>query len=198
MSRKGHNGGINVGIYDIPASELIEAMAKDFEKEIEKPEFTEYVKTGASRERAPVRSDWWHIRLASILYRISKDGATGTESLRTYYGGKKNRGSKPHRFRKASGKIIRQALQELEKAGYLKKIKKGRDVTGKAQSFMLKKAKEVEKEAKENKAKKPVEKIKKSTEKSMEEKKVEEALKGDKPKQQKEGKKEKPEKNEQK
>ncbi len=132
-----------MGVFDVPATDLIEEIAKDLEKEfrIEKPAFADYVKTGAHRERAPQRDDWYYIRLASILYRVFKEGPLGVGSLRTYYGGKKNRGVKPHKFRKASGKIIRQGLQDLEKAGLVKKAGKGRIVSPKGHSFMVKKAK---------------------------------------------------------
>jgi len=132
-----------MGVFDVPATDLIEEIAKDLEKKfgIEKPAFTEYVKTGAHKERAPQREDWYFVRLASILYRVFKEGPVWVGSLRTYYGGKKNRGVKPHKFRKASGKIIRQGLQDLEKAGLIKKAGKGRVVSPKGHSFLVRKAK---------------------------------------------------------
>lgn len=131
-----------MGVFDVPATDLIEEIAKDLRKEfgIEKPAFAEYVKTGAHKERAPQRGDWYYVRLASILYRVFKEGPLGVGSLRTYYGGKKNRGVKPHKFRKASGKVIRQGLQDLEKAGLIKKGAKGRIVSPKGQSFLVKKS----------------------------------------------------------
>jgi len=53
------------------------------------------------------------------------------------YGGKRNRGSKPYKARLGSGSIVRRAVQQLEKAGYVKSIKgKGRVITPKGQSFM--------------------------------------------------------------
>ena len=127
-----------MGVYDVPATMLINEMAKEFKEQniLQEPEFTKFVKTGAHRERAPLREDWWYVRSASLLYRIFKDGPVGTERLRTYYGGKRNRGVKPEKFKKASGKIIRACLQGLEKAGYVKKVKKGRAVTPKGQSYL--------------------------------------------------------------
>ncbi len=103
-------------LFEVPATELIDKVAIDLEKKfkIEKPAFTAFVKTGSNRERAPQNENWYYVRMASILYRIAKEGNLGVGSLRTYYGGRKNRGVKPHRFRKASGKIIRTALQALE------------------------------------------------------------------------------------
>ena len=142
-----------MGIFDVPASELIEGIAKDIGKEfsIVKPAFTEHVKTGAHVERAPQRDDWYYVRCASILYRLFKEGPLGVGSLRTYYGGRKNRGVKPHEFRKASGKVIRQAMQDLEKAGLIKKDKKGRIVTPKGHKYLAKKSKEVRASLKDKK-----------------------------------------------
>jgi len=135
-----------MGVFDIPASDLIEEIAKDLagEFKVEKPAFTEYVKTSSHKERAPQRDDWYYVRAASILYRIFKEGPLGVGSLRTYYGGKKNRGVRPHRFRKASGKVIRQAMQSLENAGLIKKADKGRAISPKGHSYLVKKSKAVE------------------------------------------------------
>ncbi len=133
-----------MGIYDVPASALIEEVAKELKNHIKQPGFVPYVKTGAHRERAPNNPDWFYLRNASILYRLYKNGATGTGSLRTYYGGRKNRGVKPEKKVKASGKIIRTCLQSLEKAGLLKKEKKGRVVSGKGEKLLYAKAKEIE------------------------------------------------------
>ncbi len=142
-----------MGVFDIPATDLIEEIAKDLEKEfkIEKPAFAEYVKTGAHRERAPQREEWYFVRLASMLYRLFKEGPIGVGSLRAYYGGKKNRGVKPHRFMKASGKVIRKGLQDLERAGLVKKAGKGRIVSPKGHSYLVKKSKAVEAIVKEKK-----------------------------------------------
>ena len=137
--------GFSLGVFDVPTQDLIESIAKDLKekKGIEKPGFTAYVKTGAGKERAPLNPDWYYSRMSSILYRTFKDGPIGTGSLRTYYGNKKNRGVKPHRFTKASGKVIRTALQNLESLGYISKEKKGRVISGKGYSYLTKIAKEL-------------------------------------------------------
>ena len=142
-----------MGVFDVPATDLIEEIAKDLEQKfkLEKPAFTEFVKTGMQAERAPQREDWYYVRCASILYRIYKEGALGVGSLRTYYGGKKNRGVKPHRFRKASGKVIRKAMQDLEGLELIKKAGKGRVISAKGQSYLVKKSVEVSSVVKERK-----------------------------------------------
>jgi small subunit ribosomal protein S19e len=78
-----------------------------------------------SRERQPMQPDWWHIRAASVLRRIFKDGPIGTEKLRTKYGGRKNMGMAPEHFFPAGGSHLRKILQQLEKAGLAKQTEKG-------------------------------------------------------------------------
>lgn len=125
-------------VYDVPADKLIEKVAEKLEKmeEIKPPEWAAYVKTGAHKELPPTQKNWWYIRCASILRRIYIDGPVGVSRLRTYYGGRKRRGVKPPRFRKGSGAIIRKALQQLEKAGFVEKAKEGRRITPKGMSFL--------------------------------------------------------------
>lgn len=128
-----------MGVFDVPPAFLLEAIAKDFKekKTVHAPAFAHFVKTGAHAERAPQDEDWYYTRCASILYRVLKDGPVGTESLRTYYGGRKARGSRPHEHRKAGGKIIRLALQQLEKAVLIKKASTGgRAVTPAGQKYL--------------------------------------------------------------
>jgi small subunit ribosomal protein S19e len=90
--------------------------------EFETPEWAMFVKSGVSRERPPVDDDFWYTRSASILRQLYIHGVVGVGKLRTRYGSKKDRGGKPDRFRKASGKIIRVILQQAEAAGLVEKI----------------------------------------------------------------------------
>ncbi len=121
-----------MGVYDVPASYVIEEAAEKLKTEIEQPAFVGFVKTGVQAERAPQREDWFYVRMASILYRAYKWGNIGTERLRSYYGGRKNRGVQREHHYKASGKIVRSAVQSLEKVGYLEKGKeKGRKISAK-------------------------------------------------------------------
>lgn len=117
-----------MGIYEIPKGELIERAAKELQKvtAVQPPAWSKFVKTGMSKERQPVRDDWWFVRAAAILRRMSDaDGPIGVQKLRTLYGGRKNRGHAPERFYPGSGNIIRKILQQLDKAGFAKKIEKG-------------------------------------------------------------------------
>ena len=126
-------------VYDVPAKELIDAVAKKLESEtaIEIPKENIYSRTGVNKENPPFEKNWWYIRCASILRKIYVNNIIGIEHLRSEYGGKKDRGSKPYKAASGSGSIIRRALQQLEKAGYVSKIKgKGRILTSKGRSFL--------------------------------------------------------------
>ena len=138
--------------YDVPAKELIDEIAKKLEKDaaIEVPDGNIYSKTGLNRESPPSNKNWWYIRCASILRKIYTGNVIGIERLREEYGGKQNRGSKPHRAKSGSGTIARRAVQQLEKAGYVSKIKgKGRRLTPKGRSFLDNTSKEVMKNIKD-------------------------------------------------
>lgn len=151
-----------MSVFDVPTSELISSIAEDLEKrfKVKQPEFTLFVKTAQSRERAPQQKNWYYLRLGSLLYRVFKEGPLGVNSLRTYYGSKKNRGRKKPKFRKAGGKIIRYGLQQLEELGFIKKEKEGRVITPKGQSYLTKKANELRgKLISEGKLRSPVEYI---------------------------------------
>ena len=133
-------------VYDIPAINLINKVADDLKenKKVIMPEWALYVKTGCSRERTPESPNWWCIRMASILRKIYIKGNANVKSLRVYYGGKKNRGVKPERFRKASGKIIRVCLQELQKLKLVEISEKGgRILTKQGQSYLDKFSSEI-------------------------------------------------------
>jgi small subunit ribosomal protein S19e len=138
-------------VYDVPADLLIGNVAKELieNKKINPPEWAKFVKTGVHKERRPENMDWWYTRCASILRRVYIDGPVGLNSLRSYYGGKKDNGSSPEKFRKGSGSIIRTALHQLEDAGYIAKIKEGRIVTPEGKSFLDKASNVAKKEVPE-------------------------------------------------
>jgi small subunit ribosomal protein S19e len=115
-------------IYDVPINDLIEEVAKELKnvQEIKPPAWTIFAKTGMHKERPPVRQDWWYVRTAAVLRKVRTHGPIGVSKLRTNYGGKKNRGHRPEKFFKGSGSVIRKALQQLEKAGLIKKTQVGK------------------------------------------------------------------------
>ncbi len=132
-----------VSVFDVNANELIEKASAELKKlEVMKmPEWAMFVKTSVARERQPAEKDWWYFRAASILRKTYMlDKPIGTNKLKNKYGGRKNRGHKPERFYKGSGKIIRVILQQLEKAEFVKQVEKGvhkgRMITGKGKRFL--------------------------------------------------------------
>ncbi len=126
-------------VHDVPPKELINAVAKKLQndKTITIPEANLYSRTGVSKENPPTDKNWWYTRCASILRKIYINSVIGIERLRAEYGGKRDQGSKPYKARSGSGSIVRRAVQQLEKAGYVTRIKgKGRVLTPKGRSFL--------------------------------------------------------------
>ena len=76
----------------------------------EKPEWVDFVKSAPNRERPTSEENFFYKRAASILRQIYIRGIVGVERLRNRYGGRKDRGGKPSKFVKGSGKLIRLIL----------------------------------------------------------------------------------------
>ncbi|MDO8872423.1 MAG: 30S ribosomal protein S19e [Methanoregula sp.] len=125
-------------VYDVPADHIIRRVAEELKKrkEIVPPEWAAFAKTGVHKEMPPEDPDWWFTRAAAVLRRVYIDGPLGVERMRSFYGGKKNRGSRPNAFRKGSGSILRKSLQQLEAAGLIIHDKTGRKVSPAGMSFL--------------------------------------------------------------
>ena len=110
-------------VYELKADEYNLKLAKILKSmdEFKQPEWSFFVKTGVSKQRPPVEEIFWYKRAASILRQIYINKVVGVNRLRTRYGSRLNRGMKPEKFRKASGKIIRTILQQADSAGLLEK-----------------------------------------------------------------------------
>ena len=143
-------------VYDVPPDKLVKLVAEKLKRNeaISLPKWAMEVKKGANKELPPQDIDWWWVRCASVLRQIYINGPVGVSRLRTHYGSRVNRGAKPERFRKASGKIIRAVLLQLEQAGYVinpEKGKRGRIISPKGQSFLDDTSHEIQSMAKQNK-----------------------------------------------
>nr|WP_321351720.1 30S ribosomal protein S19e [uncultured Methanoregula sp.] len=125
-------------VYDVPADHIIRRTAEELKKrkEIVPPAWAAFAKTGVHKEMPPEDPDWWFTRAAAVLRRVYVDGPIGIERMRSFYGGKKNRGSKPNAFRKGSGSILRKSLQQLEAAGLIIHDKTGRRVSPAGMAFL--------------------------------------------------------------
>jgi len=136
-----------MSVFDVDPQKLIERLKEELKKfsEIKIPHWAKFVKNSCANERPPEQKDFWYIRAASILRRLYIDGPIGVSRLRTYYGRRKKRGRRPEKFYKASGKIIRTILQQLEKAGLVQKVNGGRALTSKGRSLLDKISNEIRK-----------------------------------------------------
>ncbi|MCD6547076.1 MAG: 30S ribosomal protein S19e [Nanoarchaeota archaeon] len=141
-------------VFDVNPHELIGKLKEELKKidQIKMPEWAKFVKTGSTKTKPPEQEDFWYIRAASILRQLYIRGKPmGVQRLRVKYGDKtKNTGKPPH-FKKASGKIIRNILQQLEAAGLVEKTeikgRKGRIITNKGKSLIDKLAAQIKKGA---------------------------------------------------
>lgn len=129
-------------VYEIPANEYntkLSDILKSME-DFKQPEWSFFVKTGVAKKRTPQEENFWHKRAASILRQIYIKKVVGVNRLKTRYGSKQNRGMRPEKFKKGSGKIIRTILQQAEKASLLKKVsgekRLGRELTDKGKELL--------------------------------------------------------------
>lgn len=114
-------------IHDVDTNKLIESVAESLKKSdhVKMPAWAVFVRTGTSKDRIPDDKQWWFTRAAAVLRTIYINGPIGVSKLRTKFGSLKRRGYKPAEFRRASGKILRLILQQLEKEGLVKYAEKG-------------------------------------------------------------------------
>lgn len=124
-------------VFEVDSGKLIGAAAAQLkEKGIEKPAYIDFVKSGAGRERIPMQKDFWYLRCSSVLRQVYINGPIGVSTLRTRYGNRKGHTVHRHHHMRSSGSIISDAFAALEKAGYVKKGKKGREITPAGKSFL--------------------------------------------------------------
>jgi len=141
-----------VSIYDVDPNLLIEQASKELKEKkiLSSPDWAAFAKTGVNAARPPIDADWWYTRGAAILRKIDRLGPIGVNKLKVQYGGRKRRGTRPAETREASGNHIRKILQQLEKAGFVKKVDvkghKGRAIAGPGRSFLTKIADKIAKE----------------------------------------------------
>ncbi len=124
---------------DVPPSVLLPRLADTLKTQhaVAPPDWAGFVKTGVHKQRGPVQTDWWYLRSASVLRKISLIGPTGIQRLAAEYGGKRDRGSAPYHARSGSRSVLREIVQQLEKAGLVQAMKKrGRRVSPEGQRLL--------------------------------------------------------------
>ncbi len=131
-------------VFEVDSGKLIaQAAAKLKEKGIARPAYVDWVKTGPSKERVPEQRDFWYTRCSSVLRQVYINGPVGVSKLRTRFGSRKGHVVTRHHHRRAGGSMITDALNALEKAGYVKKGKVGREITPSGKSFLDKIANDI-------------------------------------------------------
>ena len=128
-------------LYDVPADDLIDAVAAKLEDRFETPDWAEFVKTGEGKELPPEQENFWHRRAASVFRKVAVDGPVGVERLATEYGDKKGGSNRyqvaPEHRTDGSRKIIRTMLQQLEDEDLVDtEGSAGRIVTGDGRSLL--------------------------------------------------------------
>lgn len=140
--------------YDVPASELIEKLAKYLRENLDTvtpPAWASFAKTGSHVKKQPQDPDWWYTRCASVLRKIYVHGPIGIERLRADYGGSKACRGSPQHAVKSGGSVIRKALQQLEAAGLVETSRpRGRKVTKEGRKLLQELAEELGKELVKN------------------------------------------------
>ena len=136
-----------MSVFVVQPEKIIEILASKLKEypEISPPEGSEFWKTAFFKELAPLDSEnFWYIRCASILRKVKKFGPVGVNKLRKFYGGKNRKGKGLNHSAKASGKIIRVALQQLGEANLLKmKEREGRVLSTEGTSLIERTAYEI-------------------------------------------------------
>ncbi|KAJ3108805.1 40S ribosomal protein S19 [Phlyctochytrium bullatum] len=114
-------------VKDVSAHEFVKAYAAYLKRtgRLEVPKWVDIVKTGPQKELAPYDPDWYYVRAASVARHIYLRSGVGVGALRKNYGGRKNRGVRPHHHTDSSGSVLRKVLQSLEKIKVLEKDDKG-------------------------------------------------------------------------
>ncbi len=120
-------------VLDVPANKFINQVAAFFkEKNIIKiPKYAPLVKTSRSNDCEPINPDYIYYRAAAICRKLylTKSKNLGVGSLRVMFSKKERRGSQPPKTFRAGGKIIRELVIQLKKAGYVQNFEKKDDET---------------------------------------------------------------------
>jgi len=128
-------------MYDVPADDLIEALADDLADRLEEPDWGKFAKTGVDKELPPEQEDFWATRAASLLRKVADRGPVGVERLSTEYGGAKGGSNRyqvaPDKRADGSKNLIRTILQQLEEEDLVETAEgEGRRVTADGQSLL--------------------------------------------------------------
>mmetsp|Transcript_43808 Transcript_43808/g.84124 ORF Transcript_43808/g.84124 Transcript_43808/m.84124 type:complete len:165 (-) Transcript_43808:72-566(-) len=116
-----------VTVKDVEPAVFISAFAQHLKRQgrFEIPKWADYVKTGKFKELPPMDPDWLYVRAASVVRKLYIRKGTGVGGFRKVYGGKHRRGTCTKVYAKASGKVVRYVLQQLEEMGLVEQVEEG-------------------------------------------------------------------------
>lgn len=110
---------------DVSAAEFIREYAQHLKSsgQLEVPAWTEHAKNGVAKELAPYSEDWYYTRAAALARRVYLNPGLGVGKLAFTFGqANNNHVTRQHKV-KASRKVIRSILIQLENLGVLETIK---------------------------------------------------------------------------
>jgi len=111
-------------VKDVDQQLLVKALARFLKKsgKLRVPDWADYVKTGTFKELGPSSKDWFFVRCASIARHLYFRSPAGVGGLRKVFGGRERRGVRPAHYQKASGSVVRKALQALEAVKWIERV----------------------------------------------------------------------------
>ena len=124
---------------DVPPALLLPQLANELKNRqaVAPPPWAMFVKTGVHKQRAPVQTDWWYLRSASVQRKIYVQGHVGDARLSAEYGGKRERGSAPYHAYTGTRAILREIVHQLEKSGLVRPYKtQGRRVSPEGEKLL--------------------------------------------------------------
>ncbi len=130
-------------VLDVPANKLINQVASFFKEKniIKVPAYAPLVKTSRSNDCEPINPDYIFYKAAAICRKLylTKSKNLGVGSLRSMFSKKERRGSQPPKTFRAGGKIIRELVIQLKKAGYVSNYGKDEEESTNYGLFLTKK-----------------------------------------------------------
>ena len=110
-----------ITVKDVPADAFIKAYAEHLKKtqKVTPIVNSHFLKTGVGKELSPESEDWFYTRAAALARKIYITPEVGVGKLSNIMGKAMRHGHRPNKHSAASTKVIRYAIQELERADVL-------------------------------------------------------------------------------
>lgn len=126
------------GVYRVKADPLIDGIRENLQnnQSITLPKDYVFIKTSHGKEFSPEDSNWFYIRMASIVRYAMCKGTVSLKGLCRKYSCRKNAGVRPSRYAKGSEFVIESAIEELKKIGWFSFDNKKDILTPKAKEIL--------------------------------------------------------------